>query len=200
MLDFLIYNPWLLALLWAGMYIFDYRSTLWLAKSYRATFSRYVLYEHGVELNPNFEKEMAAAESAGSRQTLLSPKFVLLLLLVVVILLLSPVVARAFTEFLAGALLLTWSFINSRHLRNYAYAWFLRRKPEALKGRQEQSYWFMQKMLAAEAFVFAMLYLFLAVLTFRLFFLAGTVTCLAVCLRAYRLANRKFEAPKLAGG
>jgi small-conductance mechanosensitive channel len=200
MLDYLIDNPWLLALLWAGMYVFDYQSTLWLAKSYRKTFSRYVLYEHGVELNPNFEKEIAAAVSAASRGITLSRKFILLLLLVVVILLLSPVVARAFTEFLAGALLLTWSFINARHLRNYAYAWFLKRKPEALKGRQEQSYWFMQKMLAAEAFVFAVLYLFLAVMTLRPFFLAGTITCLAVCLRAYRLANRKFEAPKIANG
>lgn len=187
MLDLLVYNPWLLALLWGGMYIFDYASTLWLAKTYQTTFSRYVLYEHGVELNPNFEKEIA--EQKG-----FSLKFIILLLLVVVIILLSPVVSTLLTEFLAGALLLTWSFINARHLRNYAYACFVRRKPEALAGRQEQSYWFMQKMLSAEALVFTLLYLFLAFLTFRLFFLGGAVTCLALSLRAYRLANRKFKA------
>ena len=149
MLDLLIYNPWLLALLWAGMYIFDYASTLWLATTYQTTFSRYVVYEHGVELNPNFEKEIAAAGSGDPRRARLSPKFIVLLLLIVAITLLSPVVSRLLTEFLAGALLLTWSFINSRHLRNYAYAWFVRRRPEALKGRQEQSYWFMQKMLGS---------------------------------------------------
>ncbi len=194
MLDLLVYNPGLLALLWGGMYIFDYASTLWLAKTYRTTFSRYVVYEHGVELNPNFEKEIATQRG-------FSPKFIILLLLVVVIILLSPVVSYLLTEFLAGALLLTWSFVNARHLRNYAYAWFIRQKPDALAGRQEQSYWFMQKMLSAEAGVFALLYLFLAVLTFRLFFLAGAVTCLAVCLRSYRLANRKFKTEeKLARG
>src|SRR5512138_2477915 len=132
MLDLLISNPWLLALIWAVMYIFDYASTLWLAKAYETTLSRYVLYEHGVELNPNFEKEVA-----GHRR--LSPKFALLLALVVVLILLSPVVGYLFTEFFAGALLLTWSFVNARHLRNYAYAWFMKRRPEAVKGRQEQS-------------------------------------------------------------
>ncbi len=186
MLDVLIYNPWLLALIWAAMYIFDYASTLWLAKEYRSTFSRYVLYEHGVELNPNFEREIAGQKS-------LSPKFALLLALVVGIILLSPVVGYLFTEFLAGAVLLMWSFINSRHLRNYLYAWFVRQRPEALRGRQEQSYWFMQRMLAAEALVFSLLYFFLTLLTLRVFFLAGALTCLALAIRAYRLANRKFK-------
>jgi hypothetical protein len=194
MLDLLISNPWLLALIWAVMYIFDYASTLWLAKAYETTLSRYVLYEHGVELNPNFEKEVA-----GHRR--LSPKFALLLALVVVLILLSPVVGYLFTEFFAGALLLTWSFVNARHLRNYAYAWFMKRRPEAVKGRQEQSYWFMQKMLAADALTFSLLFFLLTVLTFRIFFLAGALTCLAVALRAYWLANRKFgKESKTADG
>jgi Flp pilus assembly protein TadB len=98
-----------------------------------------------------------------------------------------------FTEFLAGVLLLTWSFVNSRHLRNYAYVWFLGRKPDALKGRQEQSYWFMQKLLSSEALTFGLLCLFLTLLTWRIFFLAGALSCFSLALRAYRLANRKFK-------
>ncbi len=187
MLDLLISNPWLLALIWAAMYIFDYASTLWLVQIYEHLSSRYVLYEHGPELNPNFEKEIASRKR-------FSPKFLLALALVIVIILLSPFVGRLFTEFLAGATLLTWSFVDIRHLRNYGYVWFLKRKPEALDGQQRQSYWFMQKMLSADALTFSLLYLFLALLTFRLFFLAGTLTCLALALRAYRLANRKFVA------
>jgi hypothetical protein len=167
------------------MYIFDYASTLWLARAYQTTLSKYVVFEHGVELNPNFEREIAGRRG-------FSPKFVLLLALVVVIILLSPWAGYYFGEFLAGALLLTWSFVNSRHLRNYFYVWFLRRKPEALKGRQEQSYWFMQKMLSSEAFAWGLLYLCLFFLTWRIFFLAGALTCWALTLRAYWLANRKF--------
>ena len=47
---------------------------------------------------------------------------------------------------------------------------------------------------------FSRLDLFLAVLTFRIFFLGGTVICLALAIRAYRLANRKFAAPGTAEG
>jgi hypothetical protein len=99
-----------------------------------------------------------------------------------------------FTEFLAGALLLTWCFVDSRHFRNYAYVWFLRRKPDALGGHQQLSYWLMQKNLSADALAFSLVYLFLALLTFRIFFLAGALVCLSLALRAYRLANRKFPA------
>ncbi len=188
MLDLLLSYPWLLALLWAAMYVFDYASTLWLVQAYERVSSRYVLYEHGLELNPNFEKEIASRKR-------FSPKFMLALALVVIIILLSPLVGYLFTEFLAGATLLTWSFVNIRHLRNYALVWFLTRKPDAISGLQRQSYWFMQKNLSADALTFSLLYLFLALLTFRVFFLAGTLTCLALALRAYRLANRKFPAP-----
>lgn len=193
MLDILIQNPWLVALLWAAMYVFDYGSTIWLAGAYQTTLSRYVVFEHGVELNPNFEKEIAARRR-------LSPKFLLALALVILIIVVSPLVGLSFVEFLAGMLLLTWCFINSRHLRNYLYLWFLRSKPDALGGRQEQSYWFMQRMLSGEAFVFGLLYLFLFVLTWRIFFLAGTLVCWTLTLRAYRLANRKFPAPGAVRG
>ncbi len=186
MIDILIRAPWLLAVLWAAMYVFDYTSTLWLARAYQTTLSKYVVFERGVELNPNFEREVAAPKG-------ISLKFVVLLLLVVVIVLLSPVLGDRFVEFLAGALLLTWSFVNSRHLRNYLYAWLVRRKPDALGGQQLQSYWFMQKALAGEAFAWGLLYLFLFGLIGRIFFLAGTLTCWSVMLRAWLLANRKFK-------
>ncbi len=188
-LDLLVANPWAIALIWAGMYVFDYASTRWLAKLYGDLLSRYMVYEHGVELNPNFEKEIAAAGSGMQR---VSAKFVILLSLVVVIVLLSPLVSSLLTELIAGALLLTWSFVNARHLRNYSYVWALRRRPDALKGRLEYSYWFMQKMLSSEALTFAALYLSLALLTFRVFFLGGVLTCLSLAFRAYRLANRRF--------
>ncbi len=186
MLDYLIGTPWLLAVLWAALYVFDYTSTVWLAGVYPTILSNYVLFERGVELNPNFEREITARKG-------ISGKFVTLLLLVVVIILLSPIIGYAFVEFLAGALLLTWSFVNSRHLRNFLYVWLVRRKPDALGGQQMQSYWFMQRALAGEAFVWGLVYLLLFVLFFRLFFLAGTLACWTIALRAWLLANRKFK-------
>jgi hypothetical protein len=192
MLDTLILHPWLIALIWGAMYVFDYGSTVWLARAYQNTLNRYVVYEHGVELNPNLAKQIASGK-------LVSVRFVLMLAFVLAIILLSSLLLNFFlgyyfVEFLAGALLLTWSFVNSRHLRNYAFVWFLRRRPAAVGGRQEFSYWMMQKLLSAEALVWSLLFLLLFVLTWRIFFLAGTITCLSLSLRAYRLANRKFAS------
>ena len=188
MLDLLISYPALVAVIWAAMYAFDYLSTLWLVRAYETTLTRYLSYEHGIELNPTLEKAIAGRRPPGL-------KIWVALVLVFVIILFSNLLGYFFTELVAGALLLTWCFVNSRHLRNYSYVWFLRRRPDALKGRQELSYWFMQKTLSADALTFSLLYLFLALLTFRVFFLAGTLTCLALAIRAYRLANRKFPAP-----
>ena len=184
MLDILISNTWVIAVLWVALYIFDYASTLWLARVYRTILSRYIFYEGGVELNPNFEKEI-------DRGQVPSARFIVLVALVLIIVLFSGLLSAYFVEFLAGALLLTWIFVDSRHLRNYAYAWFLRRKPDSIKGRSEYSYWLMQKMVSSEAFTFSLIYLFLTLLTWRLFFLAGVLTCLSFAIRHNRLANRK---------
>jgi hypothetical protein len=185
MLDLLIFHPWIVAILWAALYVFDYISTLWLAEVYQSTLREHIVYEGGVELNPNFEKEIARRQAP-------SPKFLALLALVLIIVLFSGLLGAYFVEFLAGALLLTWIFVDSRHLRNYAHVWFLRRRPDSLIGRSEYSYWLMQKMVSAEAFTFSLLYLFLTLLTWRLFFLAGTLACLSFTLRHSRLANRKL--------
>jgi hypothetical protein len=195
MLDFMILHPWVLAVVWLAMYIFDYASTLWLAGAYQTTLKEHIVYEGGVELNPNFEKRIA-------RRQLPGPKFIALVLLIVVIILLSGFLTVYFVEFLAGALLLTWTFVNSRHLRNYAYVWFLRRKPDGLKGRSEYSYWFMQKTISSEAYIWSLIYLTFALLMWRIFFLAGALACLSFAMRHSRLANRKLPvaAPPDTGG
>ncbi len=105
MLDLLISHTWAIAILWAALYIFDYASTLWLARVYRTTLSQYISYEGGVELNPNFEKEIA-------RGQLPSPRFILLVVLVLLMVLFSWLLGAYVVEFLAGALLLTWFFVE----------------------------------------------------------------------------------------
>jgi hypothetical protein len=185
MLDALLSNTWLVAVIWAVLYVIDYGSTLWLQDVYRGTLGRYVVYEGGVELNPNFEKEIA-------RRQVLSPKFIAGLVLIFLLIFLSGFVLQIVTEVLAGATVLTWTFIDLRHLRNYTFVRFLRRRPDSLKGRLHYSYWLLQRLIAADAFGFALLYGFLALLTLRIFFLTGAITCLALAQRQYRLADRKL--------
>jgi hypothetical protein len=188
MLDLLLGNSLFVAIIWAVMYIFDYASTLWLAGAYQDVLSKYTLYEGGIELNPVFEKEIA-------RRRVASPKFVAALILYFLVLLMSPFIAESFLEFIAGALLLTWVFVDSRHVKNYIYIWLLRKKPEAIKiqgGPQILSYWMMQRLISLDAIIFGIFYLILAALTFRMFFFAGMIMCFALALRHWLLANRKI--------
>jgi hypothetical protein len=187
MLDLLIFHTWAVALLWLALYVFDYLSTLWFVRVYQTMLSRHIVHEGGIELNPNFEKEVALRKAPRL-------KFILLVVLILEMVLFSWVLSVYFVEFLAGVLLLTWVFVDSRHLRNYAHVWFLRRRPESIKGRTEYSYWLTQKMFAADSFTFSLMYFFFALLTFRLFFLAGSFACLSFTLRHSRLANRKLPA------
>jgi hypothetical protein len=181
----LLSNTWLVALTWAAMYIFDYGSTLWLADAYQTTISRHSVYEGGVELNPVFEKEIA-------RRQAISPKFIAALVFYCIVILLSGLAGLLAAEVVAGATLLTWVFIDLRHLRNFFYVGFLRRRPESLQGQIRYSYWLLQRLISAEAFGFALMYGLFALLTGRVFFLMGAVTCLAMAARQYRLANRRL--------
>jgi hypothetical protein len=187
MLDPLLSNSLNVAVIWAAMYIFDFASTFWLAGAYRDILSKYNIYEGGVELNPVFEKEIA-------RRQKINLKFLAALVIYFLVILFSIYVGRLFLEFIAGALLLTWLFIDLRHLRNYGYVGLLRRKPDAIKtgnGPNTLSYWVLQRLISLDAINFSLLCLLLAILTFRLFFLGGMSTCLALALRHWRLANRK---------
>ena len=154
---------------------------------YRSVLSHYILFEGGLELNPTFEREIARGRPV-------SLKYLLGLGVYVLILLLTTLAGRSFTELMAGGLLLTWIFVNMRHVHNYAHISSLRLRPDGMKGRLEYSYWLLQRLASIDAFNFVMLYLFLALLTGRLFFVAGALGCAALALRHYRLANRKLAS------
>src|SRR5512141_1140733 len=116
MISFLVSNPPITALIWAAMYIFDFSATLWFSRLYRQSLNRHFTYEGGVEMNPVFEKDVANLRLA-------SPRFLILLSLLTLILILfgwldqlNPLVGSF--EFMVGAFLLLWTFIDLRHIRN----------------------------------------------------------------------------------
>jgi hypothetical protein len=186
-LDLLLVHVGWLCILWMVLAVFDYGSTIWLEGAYRTTLGRHVVYEGGLELNPRFEQDVA-------RRRTLSPRFVGGVAVVVALLVGSSFVGRIVTEFLAGWLFMTWLFIDMRHLTNYARAGLLRRRPDAATGQVVYSRWLTQRTFSAEAAVFGLLCVALALLTLRLFFLAGSLGLLGLALRHYRLADRGQSA------
>jgi hypothetical protein len=186
MISFLVNHPMITASLWAVLYFFDYSATLWFARLYRQSLFRHFTYEGGVEMNPVFEKDVAGLRLASLR-------FWVLLILMVTVLLLFGWFDYIFGnyEFMVGAFLLLWIFIDLRHIRNLYFHLHLKNRPSSVEGHIKQSYWLNQRLVAFDAFTFSAIYGLAWLASGRQFFLGGMFVCFALALRHFFLANRK---------
>ncbi len=186
MISFLVSNPVITALFWAAMYIFDYSATLWFARIYRQSLGRHFTYEGGVEMNPVFEEDISGLR-------LVSPRFLFLLSLMTLILIVFGWLGQLVGsfEFLVGAFLLLWIFIDLRHLRNLYFHLHLKSRPEAVAGQIQQSYWLNQRLTSFDALTYACIYGLAWLASGHLFFLGGAFICFLLALRHFFLANRK---------
>lgn len=186
MIQFLVANPLTTASIWAVMYIFDYSATLWFARIYQQSLNRHFSYEGGVEMNPVFEKDVAGLH-------LISPRFLILLCLMTAVLILCGSLDPAYGsfEFLVGAFLLMWVFIDLRHIRNMYFYQHLKNRPESVEGHIKQSYWFNQRLLSYDAFTYGAVYGLAWLASGQQFFLGGTFVCFLLALWHFFLADRK---------
>ena len=58
LIDILVGKPWLVAVLWGVLSIFDFAATMLYSKAYREFLSANITYEGGMEMNPAFEKDV----------------------------------------------------------------------------------------------------------------------------------------------
>jgi hypothetical protein len=93
-------------------------------------------------------------------------------------------------EFMLGAFLLLWTFMDLRHLRNIYSHFHLRIRPAAMDGQIKQSYWLGQRMIAFDAFSYALVYGLGWLASGRWFFLGGVFVCFLLAVRHFFLANR----------
>jgi hypothetical protein len=86
-------------------------------------------------MNPVFEKDVAGLR-------LVSPRFLILLSLMTGVLIFCGSLDPAYGsfEFLVGAFLLLWIFIDLRHIRNLYFHLHLRNRPESVEGHIKQFY------------------------------------------------------------
>ncbi len=186
MIQFFLHNPIIAALIWAVLYAVDYSSTVWFARYYQKTLSRHFKYEGGVELNPIFELDIA-------RPRWINLRFLALLTIMVGLLILFGVFIpwTVNFEFMLGAFMLLWLFVDLRHIRNLYIHLHLKDWPDAMSGHIRQSYWLGQRLVSYDAFVFGIVY-FLAWLASGIqFFAGGSFVCFSLAGRHFFLANRK---------
>jgi len=187
LIDRLVDNPWLVALLWALLSIFDFSATMIYSKAYRDFLSANVMYEGGVmEMNPAFEKDV-------QQLRWLSPRYIVSMLFIVLLIAWAGSwFPMLWFESLAGAALLLVLITDLRHIENLSMVWFLKADPSSFKGRIEQSYALSQRRIAVGIFNIGVLYLIVYFLVWRVFFIGGAVICTLFAVRHYLLARRKI--------
>jgi len=186
LIDALVGNPWLVAVLWGILSIFDFVATMLYSKAYRDFLSASVQYERGMEMNPAFEKDVQQLKW-------FSPRYIVSMLSVAVLIIFTGTWFPAlWFEALAGAALLLVFITDLRHIENLSVVWFLKSNPGGFKGKIEQSYKLSQRRVAIGTFNIGVLYLVVLLLTQRVFFLGGGVICILFALRHYWLSNRQL--------
>jgi len=186
LIDTLVRNPWLVASLWGILSIIDFVATLSYSKAYRDFLSDVVQYEHGVETNPNFEKDVQQVRW-------FSPRYIISMLAIALLIGLTgtwfPIL---WFEGFAGAALLLVLITDLRHIENLSVVWFLKSNPEEFKGRVTQSYKLSQIRVAVGNFNIGVLYFLVFLLTGRIFFAGGALICILYAARHYLLSKRQL--------
>jgi len=187
LIDMLVDNPWLVAVSWALLSIFDFSATMIYSKTYHDFLSANVAYEGGIEMNPVFEKDVKQLRWYSPRY------FSAMLFVAVSIAWAGSWFPKIWFESLAGTALLLVLIIDLRHIENLSIVWFLKVDPNSFKGRIQQSYALSQRRIAVGTFNIGILYLIVYFLVRRVFFLGGAVICALFAIRHYLLAGRKIS-------
>jgi len=184
LIDTLVANPWLVALTWGVLSIFDFTATMIYSKAYRDFLSKVITYEGGMELNPVFEKDVQQLKW-------FSPRYIVSLLVVTVLIYFAGLwISSSWFEALAGAAILLVLITDLRHIENLSVVWYLRSDPEGFKGKIEQSYALSQRRVAVGTFNIGVLYFIIFLLANRVFFVGGALICILFATRHFLLANR----------
>src|SRR4029453_11416367 len=121
LLDYVLDRFWLAIGIWILLYVLDYLFTLKAARMYQEGANKHMVFGGGYELNPVFQKDIAALRR-------FSPRFFLLLILFSVLLFMIYILAmKELFAFSLGLLIGVQITVHMRHIRNLAIFAFARR-------------------------------------------------------------------------
>lgn len=175
-------------IIWFLLYLVDVIATKRTFEVYDKFLINYEVYENGIEMNPNVSQENARSGKL--------PIFLLIVFVLSVSLFgyvaTKVLIFKYIYEFITGAIILLWLYIDMEHLYTLGRVYFLKEKPESLSGKVSRSYWYTQRLNFLKAGSFGLLYMIIAILTWRLFFFAGAFACFVWAMKVYGFAD-KFE-------
>ncbi|MFH1436720.1 MAG: hypothetical protein ABIJ56_13515 [Pseudomonadota bacterium] len=193
-IDYLVENVWLALGIWVALYASDYYLTVMGARRYRDGAGRHIAFETSYELTPYFEKDINALRR-------FSPRFFLALALTVALqaliwyLAVRVIFLSWLFELVMGGTILVELAIHVRHLRNLALFRFVA-KSQGVEGKISYAKWLSLNVSAVEMASFSILMLIILLLTGRLFFAGGALTCLMTGIKHSRMSAAEYHRLK----
>jgi hypothetical protein len=179
-------NPWYGIILWIILYTSDYYLTIYGARGFREI--GHIQFEGSFELTPQYQKDIDALKPISRLHVSLLILYSLLILVIWWVTRLSPYLAWTYPLYL-GMFLLLEVAIHIRHFRNVAIIREVR-KHGGVDGQIAYRKWSSYRISANDLYVFAILFLLVAILTYSLFFLGGAIVCYGTGLKHAILAKK----------
>ena len=184
-------SPWYGIILWVVLYTSDYDLTLYCARGFREI--GHFQFEGSFELTPQYQKDIDHLRPISRLHMILLLVYSLLILVVWWITRLSIYLEWSYPLYL-GMFLLLEVAVHLRHLRNMALIQEIK-KNGGVEGQISYKKWFSYRISARELYIYAMLFLLIALLTYSLFFLGGAIMCYGTGFKHSRLAKRAKSLP-----
>jgi len=179
-------SPWPGVVLWIILYISDYNLTIYSARGFREI-GRF-RFEGSYELTPQYQKDIDALKPVSRLHIALLIVYSLMILGLWWLFTILPYVGGLYTMYL-GMFLLLEVAVHFRHLRNLFLVQEIR-KNGGVEGEITYPRWFSYKLSAFEIYLFAGLYLLVAILTFSPFFLGGAIICVGTGFKHSRMSKK----------
>lgn len=188
--SWLTYGPLPGMILWIILYISDYYLTLYSAKGFREI--GHFHFEKSFELTPQYQKDIDGLVKISRRHITLLVVYTLVLLLLWWIFADLLHAGWIYSIYL-GMFILMEVAVHFRHLRN-VFMIRLVRMHGGVDGDVTYHQWFSYRVSANEMYMIALLYLFVAIITFSLFFLGGALMCFGLGVRHNYYAKKALQS------
>jgi len=178
-------------ILWIILYISDYYLTIYSARGFREI--GHIQFEGSFELTPQYQNDIDALKPVSKRHILMLGLYSLLI--VFIWLFTKQLLFFPWTYLLyLGMFLLLEVAVHIRHLRNISLIREIR-KNGGVEGQISYKKWFSYRISASEFYVYSVLFLIFAVLTYSPFFLGGAIMCFGTGFKHSRLAKKVKSTP-----
>jgi hypothetical protein len=185
-------SPWPGVVLWIILYISDYYLTIYSARGFREI--GHFQFESSFELTPQYQKDIDALKPVSRLHIVLMIAYSLLIVAIWWLTRITIYIQWSYLLYL-GMFLLLEVAVHLRHLRNVSLIREIKRNG-GVEGQISYRKWFTYRISAFEFYMFSVLFLLIAALTYSLFFLGGAIMCFGTGFKHSRLAKKAKSAPE----